>query len=90
MTDLSTGYLGMRLRNPLVVSASPLSDRIETLRQLEACGAAAVVMRSLFEEQIEQIRAVDPSLQQALCHMMDLPVPTVIAAARDLLAQTEK
>ncbi len=53
MTDLSTGYLGMRLRNPLVVSASPLSDRIETLRQLEACGAAAVVMRSLFEEQIE-------------------------------------
>lgn len=53
MTDLSTGYLGMRLRNPLVVSASPLSDKLETLRQLEACGAAAVVMRSLFEEQIE-------------------------------------
>lgn len=38
----------------------------------------------------EQIRAVDPSLQQALCHMMDLPVETVTAAARDLLAQTEK
>lgn len=53
MTDLSTGYLGMRLRNPLVVSASPLSDRIATLRQLEECGAGAVVMRSLFEEQIE-------------------------------------
>lgn len=53
MTDLSTGYLGMRLRNPLVVSASPLSDKLETLRQLEACGAAAIVMRSLFEEQIE-------------------------------------
>lgn len=53
MTDLSTGYLGMRLRNPLVVSASPLSDKLDTLRQLEACGAAAIVMRSLFEEQIE-------------------------------------
>ena len=38
----------------------------------------------------EQIRAVDPSFQQALCHMMDLPVETVTAAARDLLAQTEK
>lgn len=53
MTDLSTGYLGMRLRNPLVVSASPMSDKLETLRQLEACGASAIVMRSLFEEQIE-------------------------------------
>lgn len=38
----------------------------------------------------EQIRAIDPSFQQALCHMMDLPVETVIAAARSLLAQTEK
>lgn len=37
----------------------------------------------------EQIREIDPSFQQALCHMMDLPVETVIAAARNLLAQTE-
>ena len=37
----------------------------------------------------EQIRAVDPGLSQALCHMMDLPVETVTAAAKDLLAKTQ-
>ncbi len=55
MTDMRTQYLGLNLKNPLVVSASPMSDRLETLERLETCGAAAVVMRSLFEEQIEQM-----------------------------------
>jgi dihydroorotate dehydrogenase (fumarate) len=52
MTDLSTTYLGLRLNNPLVVSASPLSKKVDTVRQLEEAGVAAVVMYSLFEEQI--------------------------------------
>ncbi len=52
MTDLSTTYLGLRLKNPLVASASPLSKKVETVRQLEEAGIAAVVMYSLFEEQI--------------------------------------
>jgi len=52
MLDLSTTYLGLRLRNPLVVSASPLSKRLDTVRRLEDAGAAAIVMYSLFEEQI--------------------------------------
>lgn len=52
MADLSTKYLGLKLKNPLVVSASPLSREISTLRKLEDCGAAAVVLHSLFEEQI--------------------------------------
>ena len=51
--DLTTQYLGLRLKNPLVVSACPLTGELETLRQLEAAGAAAAVMPSLFEEQIE-------------------------------------
>ena len=50
--DLSTTYLGMRLRNPLVPSASPLGANLDSLRRLEAAGAAAVVLPSLFEEQI--------------------------------------
>ena len=50
--DLSTTYLGMKLKNPIVVSASPLSRSMESLRRLEDAGAAAVVMHSLFEEQI--------------------------------------
>jgi dihydroorotate dehydrogenase (fumarate) len=52
MTDLSTTYLGLNLRNPLVASASPLSKRIERARKLEEAGISAIVMYSLFEEQI--------------------------------------
>ncbi|MFH1566852.1 MAG: dihydroorotate dehydrogenase-like protein [Gemmatimonadota bacterium] len=50
--DLSTTYMGMQLRNPLVASASPLSKTVDSVRQLEDAGLAAVVMFSLFEEEI--------------------------------------
>jgi dihydroorotate dehydrogenase (fumarate) len=52
--NLTTSYLGLELRNPLVVSACPMSEKLDTLRRLEDAGAAAVVFPSLFEEQIEQ------------------------------------
>jgi dihydroorotate dehydrogenase (fumarate) len=52
MVNLSTSYLGLDLKNPLVASASPLSEKLETVLQLEESGVAAVVMYSLFEEQI--------------------------------------
>ena len=54
MIDLSTQYLGLRLRTPLVPSASPLSQEISSLRRLEDSGASAVVLYSLFEEQLRQ------------------------------------
>jgi dihydroorotate dehydrogenase (fumarate) len=50
--DLSTTYLGLALKNPLVASASPLSKSVDNVRRLEEAGAAAVVMYSLFEEEI--------------------------------------
>jgi len=50
--DLTTTYLGLKLRNPLVLSASPLSEKLDNLKKAEAAGAAAVVLHSLFEEQI--------------------------------------
>jgi dihydroorotate dehydrogenase (fumarate) len=53
MAILKAAYLGLELKNPLVVSSSPLTDSIESVAQLEAAGAAAVVMRSIFEEQID-------------------------------------
>ncbi|MBI1319701.1 MAG: dihydroorotate dehydrogenase-like protein [Candidatus Hydrogenedens sp.] len=52
MLDLTTRYLGLTLSSPLVASPSPLSARIDTVRQLEDAGAAAIVLHSLFEEQI--------------------------------------
>jgi dihydroorotate dehydrogenase (fumarate) len=48
--DLSTTYLGLPLRSPLVMSASPLSQQIEALKEIEACGAGAVVLHTLFDE----------------------------------------
>lgn len=54
MTDLSTEYLGLRLANPLVPSASPLSRDLDTAKRLRDAGAPALVMYSLFEEKIEQ------------------------------------
>jgi dihydroorotate dehydrogenase (fumarate) len=50
--DLSTIYLGLKLKNPIVASASPLSRSMESLRRLEDAGTSAIVMYSIFEEQI--------------------------------------
>lgn len=50
--NLTTNYLGMLLKNPIVASSSPLSHNVDSIRRLEDAGAAAVVMYSLFEEQI--------------------------------------
>ncbi len=52
MIDLSTNYLGINLKNPLIASASPLSEDIEKIKEMEKKGIAAVVLHSLFEEQV--------------------------------------
>src|SRR6266700_6392658 len=51
--DLATSYLGKQLRTPLVPSASPLSEDFDKIKQMEHAGASAVVLHSLFEEQVE-------------------------------------
>jgi len=55
--DLTTTYLGLKLRTPLVVGASPLSEEIDNIKRMEDAGAAAMVLYSLFEEQLRQDRA---------------------------------
>lgn len=62
--NLTTQYLGLTLENPLVVGASPFCDNTAVARQLQDAGAAAIVMRSLFEEQID-------SEQRALLHHVE-------------------
>ncbi len=52
--DLSTTYLGLELPHPFMPGASPLADDLDTVRKLEDAGAAAIVMHSLFEEQLAQ------------------------------------
>ncbi|MBI5475465.1 MAG: dihydroorotate dehydrogenase-like protein [Ignavibacteriales bacterium] len=55
--DLKTTYLGLKLKNPIVPSASPLSYSLDSMKQLEDAGASAIVMYSLFEEQIAHERS---------------------------------
>ena len=63
MADLRTRYLGLELRSPLVASSSPLTGTLDGLRRLEAAGVGAVVLPSLFEEDLaEETRQVDALL----------------------------
>jgi len=66
--DLTTRYLGLNLRTPLVPSASPLSDDLDNIKRMEDCGASAVVLHSLFEE---QVRSEQEEIQQHLAFSTD-------------------
>lgn len=65
MTDLSTSYLGLALRNPVVASASPLSQGVDRVRALAGSGVGAVVMYSLFEEEVVREQLHDLMVTEA-------------------------
>lgn len=71
MLDLSTTYLGLKLRTPLVSSASPLTQDIDAVRRLEDAGASAIVFHSLFEEAPQGLQPV-PAARPALDHYLSL------------------
>jgi dihydroorotate dehydrogenase (fumarate) len=81
MIDLSTHYLGMKLRTPLVSSASPLSKEVSNVRRLEDSGASAIVLASLFEEQLRletlqldhRLSAGTESFPEALTFLPEAP-----------------
>ena len=65
MIDVSTKYLGLKLNGPIVVSSTPLSESIENVRRMEDAGASAIVLTSLFEEQLAlESRALDDDLSR--------------------------
>ncbi|MCL5951792.1 MAG: dihydroorotate dehydrogenase-like protein, partial [Chloroflexi bacterium] len=80
MPDLTTTYLGLTLKNPIVPSSSPLMQKVDNIKKMEDAGAAAVVLHSLFEEQItleseELDRALNygtESFAEALSYFPDL------------------
>lgn len=79
--DLRTTYMGLALKNPVVPSASPMSYHLDTMKRLEDAGAAAVVMYSLFEEDIQQeslalnryLEEGTESYAEALTYLPELP-----------------
>ena len=92
MIDLSTRYLGLALRNPVVASASPLSQGVGRVRALADAGVGAVVMYSLFEEEVlrEQLRdlavteAHEDAFGEALSYFPSVPSPDTGGATRYL------
>ncbi len=96
MVDLSTSYMGLSLRNPLVASASPLSHTVEGIRRLADAGVGAVVMHSLFEEEVEaeaerQValsEAGSESFAESLSYFPE--VPGVEAAGKRYLSVLER
>ncbi len=65
MIDLSTEYLGLKLKSPFVVSSSPLTESVQSIQRLEEAGAAAVVLPSIFEEQLTlESNALDSDLSR--------------------------
>jgi dihydroorotate dehydrogenase (fumarate) len=86
--DLSTTYLGLRLANPFIAGASPLGDHLDTVRRLEDAGCAAIVLHSLFEEQISQtetgrIHHMDPLDRQFATVVSYFPEPDSYALGPD-------
>ena len=94
--DLATRYMGLALRNPLVASASPLSHTLDGVRRLADAGVGAIVLYSLFEEQIREAAARDAALVEgpadSFAEAMDY-VPAVVkedAGARPYLSLVER
>ena len=71
--NLTTNYLGLKLKNPFVVGASPFCDNLDAAIRLEDAGASAIVMRSLFEEQIDYE-------QRALSYLLETPAESFAEA----------
>jgi dihydroorotate dehydrogenase (fumarate) len=86
--ELSTAYLGLHLANPFVAGASPLGDHLDTVRQLEDAGCAAIVLHSLFEEQVSlaqsgRIHHMDPLDRQFAKTLAHFPDPEQYALGPD-------
>src|SRR5262245_21538246 len=86
--DLSTTYLGLPLTSPFMTGASPIGDHLDTVRQLEDAGCAAIVLHSLFEEQISAaasgpIRQMDPLNREFATILSYFPEPISYALGPD-------
>ena len=98
MPDLSISYLGIQLKNPIIVGSSGLTDSVEKIIKLEKMGAAAVVLKSLFEEEIimemdEKIHSMTNRhfvFPESMDYMEAVDAPNILADYLDLIAASKK
>jgi dihydroorotate dehydrogenase (fumarate) len=89
MIDLSTTYLGLTLRTPLVTSASPLTQELDSVRRLEDAGASAIVFHSLFEENVRKEGSPSPhALDNYLTHLRSAKGVVSVPVIASLCAST--
>jgi dihydroorotate dehydrogenase (fumarate) len=93
MADLTTSYVGLKLRNPVIVSSSGLADSLDKLKKIEAAGAGALVLKSLFEEQInhEAGRMIgDNSYPEAAHYILNYSKSNTLDKYLDLIENARK
>ncbi|MBO4394556.1 MAG: dihydroorotate dehydrogenase-like protein [Spirochaetales bacterium] len=71
MPDLKTTYMGLKLKNPIIVASSPLTSTLDSLRKCEDAGAGAVVLKSIFEEQINYVAGKDSKVNSEFLQFSD-------------------
>ena len=74
MVDLKTTYLGLKLKNPIIVGASNLMLDLKNIKKMEKAGAAAIVYKSLFEEQIELEKLQLDEMIEEYCKEQNIPI----------------
>ena len=65
MANLQTNYMGLNLKNPIIASSSPLTSNIDDLKKLEDAGAGAVVIKSIFQEQVDKESEMTMEMNEA-------------------------
>ena len=98
MPDLSASYLGLQLKNPIIVGSSGLTDSVEKIIKLEKMGAAAVVLKSLFEEEIimemdEKIHSMTNRhfvFPESMDYMEAIDQPNILADYLELISSSKK
>ena len=93
MTDLSINYAGLKLRNPFIISSSGITDSIGKIKKLNELGAGAVVLKSLFEEQISHetmMNLGDSDYPEALDYVKAYTRDNDVNSYLDLIRESKK
>ncbi len=94
MVDLKTSFMGLKLKNPIIAGASNLTRNIENIKKLEEAGAAAIVFKSLFEEQIQleslQLKEISEEYDDRNAEMIDIFPSVIHGGPKEHLLALEK
>ena len=71
MANLKTNYMGLELKNPIIAASSPLTSNLDNIKKLEDAGAAAIVVKSIFQEQVDKDAESNVDIEQSFLNHAD-------------------